>query len=419
MDKEIINDNDDEEIELEVEPEHKEEVVVKPEDKKAIMDSIIIEGEEDSVKQLKKQAVSNAKHKSLTITDEMTKELYSEFNAFLEEKVDVKQDEGIKLVIPTGIDLLDAALGGGFAVGAMNIIVGQPGSGKSMLAMQVMANAQRIYGSKGLISAYLDSETATTSIRLANLGVRNPRIKPYTDVTIEKIFKIVEGMCLFKLKKGLVDVPSVVVWDSIANTLSQKEMEAEDMYSVIGYKQKLLSFLVPKYISKCGSFNICMIAVNQLRDTMSIGQFAPPKDLKFLSHTKDMPGGNAIKFNAFQLVEMKVKSATKPEKVGFDGFIAKVKMVKNKLFVPNVEVEIVGDFVRGFNNFYTNYNFLVETKRVQTGAWNTLENLPEKKFRTKDANKFYDEDEEFKIAFDKLVKETIHTELIEKHTVEL
>ena len=187
--------------------------------------------------------------------------LYKEFNTFLEQKVDIKEDTGLKQVIPVGIDVLDAILGGGFAVGSLNIIVGQPGSGKSMLAMQAQGNAQRIYRGK-LLASYLDSEEATTTIRLANLGVRNPMIKPYTDITVEKVFRFIEGLCIFKHQKKIVSVPSFIVWDSIANTLSIKEREAEDPNSVIGYKARLFSILIPKYVSKIGTYNICLVAVD-------------------------------------------------------------------------------------------------------------------------------------------------------------
>jgi len=390
-------------------------------DVKKVESTLKIEGEEDSLVQLEKAKQNGDLEKDVEISkdesDKFADELYSEFSSFLEEKIEITSDSADKSVIPTGIDILDAHLGGGFAVGALSVIVGNPGSGKSMLAMQVIANGQRLYGKKGLISAFLDSETATTTKRLANLGVVNPMLKPYTDITVEKVFKTLEAMCLFKLNKKLVSVPSIVVWDSIANTLSQKEMEAEDPNSVIGYKQKLLSLLIPKYVSKCGSFNVCLIAVNQLRDNVNIGMFAPPPDLKFMGTNKTIPGGNSLRFNAFQLIDMKVKSPTNEEKVGFKGFISKVKIIKNKLFVPNVELEIVGDFIRGFNNFYTNYQFLVDNKRLKTGAWNYLVDLPDKKFRTKDANSIYNDDQTFKNAFDKAVKDTIQTEIIDKYSV--
>jgi RecA/RadA recombinase len=364
-------------------------------------------------------AKPKAKRKAVTVDDE-TKELYSEFSSFLEDKVDMAPDSGIKSTIPTGIDILDAVLGGGVAIGALDIVVGQPGSGKSMLAIQVLAKAQELYGNQpGFIGHFLDSEEATTTIRLSNLGVRRPLIKPYSDITVEKVFKFLEGLCLFKEQKKIVDIPSVVIWDSIANTLSEKEREATDVNSVIGYKARMLSILIPKYVARCAQYNIAFIAVNQLRDVLNLGMFAPAKDLKFMSNSKDMPGGTVLKYNAFHLIEMKVKSALKPEQYGFDGVIAKVKCVKNKLFAPNIEVEIVGSFQTGFSNFWTNYNFLATNKALKTGAWNYLVNMPEKKFRTKDAEDLYTDDSEFKKNFDKAVKETIQSELIDKYNPEL
>ena len=350
--------------------------------------------------------------------ENQAKALYAEFSAFLEQRDGIRPDVGTKQTISTGIDLADAILGGGFAIGALVIIVGQPGSGKTMLAIQTLAQGQRQYKGE-LLPLFLDSEEATTTVRLANLGVIHPKIKPYVDITVEKVFKVLEGLCVYKAEKDIIDVPSVVIWDSIANTLTEKEREAEDPKNVIGYKARVLSMTIPQYVSKCAKHNICLLAVNQLRDVLDMGQFAAPKDLKFMSHTKDMPGGQILKYNAFQLVEMKVGKAIEPEKLGFEGIRVKIKCVKNKLFPPNVEVTLVGSFTTGFSNFWTNYEFLRDTKRLVTGAWNYLVALPDKKFRTKDAMKLYKEDETFKNAFDSAAKEAIKTEIIEKYDIEL
>lgn len=346
--------------------------------------------------------------------------LYDEFSNFLETKAEITSDIGVKQVISTGIDLVDAILGGGFAIGALSMIVGQPGSGKTMLAIQTIAQGQLQYNGK-LLGMFLDSEEATTTVRLANLGVKYPKIKPYTDITVEKVFKIIEGLSVFKQQKKIVDVPGIVVWDSIANTLTQKERETDDPNSVIGYKARLLSILVPKYVAKCAQNNICFLSVNQLRDSLAMGQFAPPPELKLMGAQKTIPGGNILRFNAFQLVEMKVKSVISPgkaedsSKYGFEGTIVKVKCVKNKLFSPNVEVEVVGSFTSGFSNFWTNYNFLKNTKRLNSGAWNYLVSLPNTKFRAKDALEIYNTDSEFKTKFDEEVKDAINIEIIEKY----
>jgi len=216
--------------------------------------------------------------------DDETLKLYEEFGDFLQVKAEMIPDSGVKMLIPTGLDVLDAALGGGLPVGAFTIIVGDPGSGKSMLAMQCIAAAQRKY--RGLLASFLDSEEATTSKRLYNLGVRYPQVKPYNDITIEKLFKHIETMCVFKDQKKINENPSIVVWDSIANTLSEKEREAEDVNSVIGYKARVLSLLTPKYVAKCAKHNIAWIGINQLRDKLSMGPYSAPKTLRFLSNGK-------------------------------------------------------------------------------------------------------------------------------------
>ena len=397
-------------------------------DTKDILDSVKINLDNDTQAEHEETPTIQEVENEMPVNEDSniqdkTQELYEEFTTFLKNKAEITPDTKVRDTIPTGIDLVDAILGGGFAIGAMSIIVGQPGSGKSMLAAQTLGAGQLKYQGD-LIAAFLDSEQSTTKIRLANLGVRYPRINPYDDITVEKVFKFIEGLCLFKQEKKIVGNPSAVVWDSIANTLSQKEKETDDPNAVIGYKARLLSILVPKYAAKCAQHNICFLAVNQLRDVLAMGKFAPAKDLKFLTHSKDMPGGTILKFNAFQLVEMKVKSAFDQDgtvgtiKYGFDGFVATIKCVKNKLFPPNIPVEIVGSFTHGFSNFWTNYRFLVESKRIKASSWSYLISLPEKKFRTKDALNLYNSDLDFKVSFDKAVKEGIKLDIVDKYNPE-
>jgi RecA/RadA recombinase len=365
-----------------------------------------------------KEVVKMSDEEVEAVSDDDVLSLYKEFNSFLEDKTKIKQDVGIKETIPTGIDLLDAIMGGGFAIGSMGMIVGQPGGGKSMLAIQVMASAQQKFKGNVLVS-YLDSEEATTQVRMANLGVRFPKILPYVDITIEKVFKFLEGLCLYKEMKNLIEQPSVVVWDSIANTLSQKEREVEDINSAIGYKARLLSVLIPKYVAKISAYNICLITINQLRDSIQIGPMASPKDLNFMRQGKTIPGGNTLKFNAFHILDTKVKSTLDPAKFGFDGIACEIKAVKNKLFPPNIPVQIIGNFTTGFSNFWTNYVFLVDTKRLTAGSWSYLNSFPQKKFRTKEAYDIYKSDNEFKGFFDSAVKEALDSEIIQKNSVEI
>ena len=350
--------------------------------------------------------------------DQKTQDLYMEFSSFLKDKTEITSDTGIKDTIPTGIDLVDTILGGGFAVGSMGVITGNPGSGKTMLAIQTLGAGQRKYNGNILVGM-LDSEEATTTVRMSNLGVKKPKIKPYTDITVEKVFKFLEGMCLYKEMKNIIDTPSIVVWDSVANTLSQREREVEDINQAIGYKGRLLSLLIPKYLSKLSAYNISLICINQLRDVIQIGNFAPAKELKYMTQGKTMPGGNSLKFNAFHLIEMKARESASRDKFGFDGYFAELTCVKNKLFPPNIKISVAGNFVTGFSNFWTNYKFLADNKRIITGAWNYLSDLPNVKMRTKDSEETYNTNPLFKEAFDKAVQETLKTEIVDKYNPSL
>lgn len=361
--------------------------------------------------------------KVIVEVDKETQELYDDFSSFLEQKADIKPSKEIREVIPTGIRILDAYLGGGFAIGALNIITGTPGSGKSMLSAQTLGNAQKIYKGQKFIAGFMDSEESTSKLRLSQLGVNNPAINPIGNLTVEKVFKFLDGMCLYKEKNNIIDVPSIAIWDSIANTLSEKEQEATDINQVIGYKARMLSILVPRSVARAAQHNICWLAVNQLRDSLQMGQFAPAADLKFMSSSKIMPGGQVLRFNAFQLLEMGVKSALKSDdgtnqKYGIDGIIAKVKIVKNKLFVPNITVEILGSFVRGFSDFWTCYYHLANSGRLKTGGWNSLINAPKIKFRTKDAEARYLSEDKLRQAFDEAVEDLIKVDIIDKYTMD-
>jgi hypothetical protein len=179
----------------------------------------------------------------------------------------------------------------------------------------------------------------------------------------------------------------------------------------------MLSLLIPRYIAKLAKYNILLLTVNQLRDAISMGPYSTPRDLKFLSAHKNMPGGTVLAYNAFHLLETKIGGVCKEEKYGFDGYEVKIKCVKNKLFSPNIEVILIGDFITGFSNLHTNYKFLSDNDRLQTGAWNFLRTAPEIKFRTKDVETVYKTNENFKKAFDDNVAECIKTVLIDPNTI--
>jgi len=360
---------------------------------------------QNSVKITDKDKAIAAKKQEGLKDDQIVLDLQKDLETFVSDKVDIEAGDGVIERLSTGIDLLDAILGGGFGLGTFTQIIGNPGTFKSALVAQLFGQAQRKYQGK-LLTAYYDSENTMTTERLAQLGVNQPKIRPYSfKVTIEKVFKTIEAFCAFKELRKL-NYPGIIAWDSIANTSCEKEFTTDDPNQTIGLKARILSALFPRYIPKLKDNKISLIAVNQLREKLDMGQFSAPADLRWMGD-KDIPGGQAVKFNSFHLLFLRARGDLKPEMYGFNGLLMEAKCIKNKFFKPNIPIELIVDFNRGISNFWTNYNFLVKQKRMESGAWNYLVSLPNKKFRTKDAPGLYNSDKEFKNEFDKQVKEAI------------
>lgn len=353
------------------------------------------------------------------------KSLQDSFSSFLTKTEKIMPSEDNMTTIPTGIDVLDAILGGGVATKLVQF-VGVPGSGKSALAAQVMATGQKKWPGK-FLSVYIDTESSVTTNRLAQLGVRNPPIKPYDDnVTVETIFKIVEKMCVYKegeLDKNpdILDVPYLIVWDSVANTMTEKGMDAEEYKNVVGQRAAILTHYLPKYVGKLDKYNICLLAVNQLRDKIQMGVTKEYPNMKFLPD-KNVPGGYSLLYNSFQLFTLrqfgKVLTA---DDYGFEGVRVHARGVKNKLFTPNIGVDVVFNYDKGFSNFWTNYELLKTFKRITVGGgWVKLQSYPkEKRFRQKQVLEVYKEDEEFRECWNHEVKKLIKVEYIEKYKPEV
>lgn len=340
-------------------------------------------------------------------------EFQFEFDSFLNKKLEISNDGDDSEKIPTGIDLIDCLTGGGFTVGQFVQFAGLPGSFKSTLMAQILGNAQKHYNGK-LLAVYYDTEVAMTQKRLSQLGVCNPPMKPYDDVTVETLFKTIEAMCAYKEAKN-IETPSVIVWDSIANTSTTKERSTDEINQTMGLKQKLLSQLFPRYLPKMKKYKICLWGVNQLRDKLDVGMYGPPPDLAGLNNY-DVPGGKAIKFNSSLFLKLQNRGEFAEEQYGFKGRLLEGIFIKNKSFTPLLKFNLIAGFANGVSNFWTNYKMLVDNKRLQSGAWNKLLVLPKKTFRTKDALSMYDTDSEFKEAFDKEVKDVLKVCYIDKYS---
>ncbi|MEM3860822.1 MAG: hypothetical protein QW478_15745, partial [Candidatus Micrarchaeaceae archaeon] len=248
--------------------------------------------------------------------------------------------------------------------------------------------------------------------RLSSLGLTG--IKPRTGYTLEGIFRDIEAFCEFKEKKNITDVPSLVIWDSIANTSTESDTKTLNINETLGLKARILSGKLPVLLNKINNANITILAINQLRDDISMGMFTSnTPDLKHLDHDKKVPGGHSLMYNSSQMFQNSLKTSYDNEKnespYGFRSSIIKVKSVKNKFFPDNYTVELVVDVANGIDNVYTNFELLKKMKKINVSAWNSLVNYPDLKFRLKELRQIYNTDNKFKEKFDEEVFNTIST----------
>lgn len=356
----------------------------------------------------KKEQLSSSNNEELNNL-KIEYELQQDLDNFL-VKNDIKQELLSKMILPTGLDVLDAVLGGGIPMHFCQL-VGNPGCSKSTLAARILAEGQRLYKPK-FLAKYFDSEASTSKERLFNLGVMYPSITPYDqEVTVEKIFKSVDAMCKFKADHPeLLEIPSIIIWDSIANTLTEKGMLADNPDQVLGEKARVLSQGMPKLVNILNKYNISLVGVNQLRDKIEMGIFKTPNVLRYLA-SSNIPGGKSLLFNSYQILFL--QHVKEVDNYGFKGAIIEVKTVKNKMFTPNLSIKLILSFERGFSNFWSNYEFLKETKRVNAGAWCYLINYPTIKFRQQDAINYYRANQAFRDAWKEALDDAIKKELIE------
>lgn len=228
-----------------------------------------------------------------------------------------KTSLGIEAV-PTGALALDLALGvGGLPRGRVVEIFGPESSGKSTLAMHVVAEAQR----NGGICAYIDAEHAMDPIYARAIGVDVDQLLISQPDTGEQALEIADML----VRSGALDV---VVIDSVAALTPRAEIEGEMGDSHVGLQARLMSQALRKLTANLNKSNTIAIFINQLREKIGV-MFGSPETTT---------GGNALKFYASVRLDIRrIGSIKKGEEV--IGNETKVKIVKNKVAPPFKEAE--------------------------------------------------------------------------------
>jgi recombination protein RecA len=252
-------------------------------------------------------------------------------------------------VISTGSIGLDIALGtGGLPRGRMVEVYGPESSGKTTLALHVVAEAQRLGG----VCAFIDAEHALDIGYAKKLGVKAEDILLSQPDCGEQALEITEML----IKSGAVDV---VVVDSVAALVPKAELEGEMGDSHMGLQARLMSQALRKLTAVVAHSNTLVIFINQLR--MKIGvMFGNPETTT---------GGNALKFYASVRLDIRRIGALKDgEQVV--GNRTRVKVVKNKLAAPFRETEFDMGYGQGISRAGELIDLGVEAGLLEkSGAW--------------------------------------------------
>ncbi len=222
-------------------------------------------------------------------------------------------------VIPSGSISLDAALGvGGFPRGRVVEIFGPESSGKTTLALQVIAQAQKAGGS----AAFIDAEHALDPAYARKLGVDVDNLLVSQPDYGEQALEITGAL----VSSGGVDV---VVIDSVAALVPKAELEGEMGDSHMGLHARLMSQALRKLTGAVARTNTLLVFINQIREKIGV-MFGNPETTT---------GGRALKFYSSVRVEVRRMTAIKDgDKVV--GNRTKIKVVKNKVAAPFREAEV-------------------------------------------------------------------------------
>jgi len=252
-------------------------------------------------------------------------------------------------VIPTGAISFDLALGiGGFPRGRVIEIYGPEATGKTTLALHVIAEAQK----RGGQAAFIDAEHALSPQYAASIGIDVDNLLISQPDYGEQALEIAEVL----VRSGAVDV---VVVDSVAALVPKAELEGEMGDAHMGLQARLMSQALRKLTAIVARSKTCFIFINQIREKIGM----------FIGNPETTTGGRALKFYASLRIDIRKLSVLKEGDIVV-GNRVKVKIVKNKMAPPFREAQFDIIFGEGISKEGDLVDIGFETGTLEkTGTW--------------------------------------------------